>query len=311
MVKPVLDVAVGTVIDPQGRVLLAKRPDDKHQGGLWEFPGGKIESGETVEHALAREFREEVAIEIRSSEPLITIHHDYPDLSVRLHVRRIERFEGEAHGREGQPIEWAALSELHRFSFPVANRPIIAALRLPSCYAILDDRDGSLLANLEKILAKGVRLIQLRLKTLSAREAAEFAGHARFLCHRHDAALLINSDVPGAQGLALDGVHLTGRALMALTARPRIDGWLAASCHNEAELRHAEKIGVDFAVLAPVLPTATHPGAETLGWDGFEALVENTNIPVYGLGGLTQGDLASVKALGGQGIAGIRAFLDR
>ncbi|GAB4278564.1 MAG: Nudix family hydrolase [Methylomicrobium sp.] len=308
--RAIVHVAVGAVVDRQRRVLLAKRPDGKHQGGLWEFPGGKIEPGETVEQALQREFREEVGIDIRASEPLITIHHDYPDLSVRLHVRRIERFSGLAHGREGQPIEWAAFEALSQYAFPAANRPIVSALRLPPFYAILDDRDPARLwLNFEKMLDNGIELIQLRLKLLSQRDAAEFVERARKHGKNRNVALLVNSAVPGALSSNSDGVHLTSRDLMRLNERPTCNGWLAASCHNEAELRHAEKIGVDFAVLAPVLPTETHPNAPTLGWQSFGALVENANIPVYGLGGLTRGDLTKVKESGGQGVAGIRAFL--
>lgn len=308
--KSVLEVAVGAVVDRQGRVLIAKRPDNKHQGGLWEFPGGKIEPGETQRQALDRELHEELAIEVRTAAPLITIHHDYPDLSVRLKVWRVDRFEGVPHGREGQSVAWVAPADLQNYSFPAANRPIVTALRLPPFYAILDDRyPSALCSNLHKILANGIKLIQLRLKIVTAEEAAEFIARIIPLCRRHGASLLLNSAVSGVEASAVDGMHLTGRDLMALHERPTCDGWLAASCHNEAELRHAESIGVDFAVLAPVLPTATHPGAEILGWQGFTALAETANIPVFGLGGLVAGDLARVRKAGGQGVAGIRAFI--
>ncbi|PKM34125.1 MAG: DNA mismatch repair protein MutT [Gammaproteobacteria bacterium HGW-Gammaproteobacteria-10] len=308
--QSVLEVAVGAVVDRNGKVLIAKRPDDKHQGGLWEFPGGKIEPGETQRRALDRELHEELAIDVKTATPLITIHHDYPDLSVRLKVWRIDRFEGDPHGREGQAVEWVAPTDLQNYSFPAANRPIVTALRLPPFYAILDDSTPSALcSNLNKILANGVTLIQLRLKTLTTGEAAEFIARSIPLCRRHGASLLLNSAVSGVEASAVDGLHLTGRDLMAFGERPDCQGWLAASCHNEAELRHAESIGVDFAVLAPVLPTATHPGADILGWQGFKKLAETANIPVFGLGGLSAGDLARVREAGGQGVAGIRAFI--
>ena len=256
--KSVLEVAVGAVVNRHGKVLIAKRPDDKHQGGLWEFPGGKIEPGETQRQALDRELHEELAIDVRTA----------------------------------------------------ANRPIVTALRLPPFYAILDDSPPSaLFSNLQAILANGIQLIQLRLKTLTAGEAAEFIARIIPLCRRYGASLLLNSAVSGVEASAVDGMHLTGRDLMMLRERPDCQGWLAASCHNEAELRHAETVGVDFAVLAPVLPTATHPGARILGWQGFTALAETANIPVFGLGGLVAGDLARVREAGGQGVAGIRAFI--
>ncbi|WP_431067228.1 Nudix family hydrolase [Methylotuvimicrobium sp.] len=311
LMKSVLEVAVGVVVDRSGKVLIAKRPDDKHQGGLWEFPGGKIEPGETQRQALDRELHEELAIDVKTATPLITIHHDYPDLSVRLKVWRIDRFEGDPHGREGQAVEWVAPADLQNYSFPAANRPIVTALRLPPFYAILDDSTPSaLFSNLKTILANGIKLIQLRLKKVTAGEAAEFIARILPLCRRHGASVLLNSAVSGIEASAIDGIHLTGKDLMALRERPDCQGWLAASCHNEAELRHAETVGVDFAVLAPVLPTATHPGARILGWQGFTALAETANIPVYGLGGLATGDLARIREAGGQGVAGIRAFIE-
>lgn len=311
LMKSILEVAVGAVVDRHGKVLIAKRPDDKHQGGLWEFPGGKIEPGETQRQALDRELHEELAINVKTATPLITIHHDYPDLSVRLKVWRIDRFEGDPHGREGQAVEWVASTDLQNYSFPAANRPIVTALRLPPFYAILDDSTPSaLFSNLKTILANGIKLIQLRLKKVTAGEAAEFIARILPICRRHGASVLLNSAVSGIEASAVDGMHLTGRDLMALRERPDSQGWLAASCHNEAELRHAETVGVDFAVLAPVLPTATHPGARILGWQGFTALAETANIPVYGLGGLAKDDLARVREAGGQGVAGIRAFIE-
>lgn len=308
--KSVLEVVVGAVVDRHGKVLIAKRPDDKHQGGLWEFPGGKIEPGETQRQALDRELHEELAIDVQTATPLITIHHDYPDLSVSLKVWRVDGFEGAPHGREGQAVEWVESADLRKYSFPAANRPIVTALRLPPYYAILDDSiPSALFSNLQTILTNGIKLIQLRLKKVTAGEAAEFIARILPLCRRHGASLLLNSAVSGVEACAVDGIHLTGRDLMALRERPDCQGWLAASCHNKTELRHAETVGVDFAVLAPVLPTVTHPGARILGWQGFTALAETANIPVFGLGGLSVGDLARVREAGGQGVAGIRAFI--
>ena len=308
--KKVLQVAVGVIKNTQGEILIALRDRSAHQGGLWEFPGGKIEQDETVEKALTRELKEELDIDVEAALPLITINHDYADLSVRLKVWSVERFLGQAKSCEGQPLKWVKPCELEYFSFPEANLPIISAVRLPPYYAILDDRDEAiLLTNLEAILAKGVKLIQARLKSLSAERAAEFIERAYPLCRQAGASLLINSSVQGCELLSADGIHLTSRHLMALPERPKMSGWVAASCHNEVELQKAQKLGVDFVVLAPVLPTATHPGAEHLGWERFSELVEQVNMPVYALGGLSLDNLAEVRCRGGQGIAGIRGFL--
>jgi 8-oxo-dGTP diphosphatase len=120
--------AVGVVRDSAGRVLISRRRADAHQGGLWEFPGGKVEDGETVPQALARELEEELGIRIGPGEALLAINHDYGDKQVLLDVWLVDEFSGSAQGREGQPLVWAALRELEQYAFPAANTPIIAAL---------------------------------------------------------------------------------------------------------------------------------------------------------------------------------------
>ncbi|QYJ97304.1 8-oxo-dGTP diphosphatase MutT [Shewanella alkalitolerans] len=121
-------VAVGIVFDEQEQILLAKRPDHLHQGGKWEFPGGKVESGETTSQALIRELREEVAIKVTSTSPLMAISHDYPDKQVYLDIHTVKSFSGEAQGLEGQEVKWARLDELEDYDFPEANTPIIEKL---------------------------------------------------------------------------------------------------------------------------------------------------------------------------------------
>lgn len=305
-----LHVAVGVIKDVAGNVLISQRPDNVHQGGLWEFPGGKVEAGESVVHTLRRELLEELGISVERSEPLIKIHHHYHDLSVLLDVWLVEKFSGVAKGLEGQAIRWITTNELANYDFPAANLPIIHAAQLPSFYAILDDADPVVLINnLNKILAKGIQLVQVRIKNLSALAVEEFVSQALPLCRQHNAQILLNSAVKNALKFNHVGLHLTSHDLMQLTARPETKGWLAASCHNLAQLRQAEKIGVDFAVLAPVLKTQTHPAALTLGWEQFARLVAEVNIPVYALGGVSCEDKTTAVALGGQGVAGIRTFL--
>jgi 8-oxo-dGTP diphosphatase len=138
----------------------------------------------------------------------------------------------------------------------------------------------------------------------------QFIGQAYPLCKKHGALLLINSAVKNAAYFVVDGIHLTSRDLMASFKRPENKLWVAASCHNLYELQHAQIIGVDFVVLAPVLATKTHPEKEPLGWMQFEKLVSQVNLPVYALGGLSETHLDSARQTGGQGIAAIRAFLE-
>ncbi len=312
-----LQVAVGVIKNPAGNILISQRHTTLHQGGLWEFPGGKIESAETAEQALVRELKEELDITVTAASPLITVNHRYPDRSVQLKVFLVDQFSGEATGCEGQPFKWVAPSELKHYDFPAANQPIITAAQLPHYYAILDDADETiLLANLQKILKQDIKLIQARLKNMSSASVSTFIEQAKPLCKQHQVTLLVNSAVNCLT--PVDGIHLTSRDLMALrpcsgqafNARPENCKWLAASCHNLEQLQHAEKIGVDFVVLAPILATQTHPGAASLGWEQFAELVAEVNVPVYALGGMTKSSLMTAKHLGAQGIAAIRAFLE-
>jgi 8-oxo-dGTP diphosphatase len=308
--KP-LQVAVGVVKNTDGHVLISLRDESLHQGGLWEFPGGKIEPEETAKQALSRELKEELNIDVITATPLITVKYQYPDLSVQLNVFLVEQFSGDAKSCEGQPFKWVNPAELAKHAFPAANQPIITAVRLPPYYAILDDADESLLlVNLQKILSRGIKLIQLRLKTVRPETVEKFIEQAYPWCKQNRALLLINSGVKNAEDFAVDGIHLTSRHLMASFKRPENRLWVAASCHNLQELQHAHSIGVDFAVLAPVLATKTHPETEPLGWEQFARLVSQVNLPVYALGGLSESGLDRARQGGGQGVAAIRAFLE-
>ena len=125
----VVHVAVGIIVDPAGAVLIARRPEQAHQGGLWEFPGGKVEAGEAVMAALRRELGEELGIELRAAEPLLEVRHAYPDKTVLLDVWRVTAYAGEPHGREGQPLAWRRPADMVDSAFPAADAPIIARLR--------------------------------------------------------------------------------------------------------------------------------------------------------------------------------------
>lgn len=305
-----LHVAVGVIRDHEDRVLLTQRASHVHQGGLWEFPGGKLAAGENVVQALQRELREEVGIEVRVARPLIKIKHRYPDLQVLLDVWSISAFDGIATAREGQAMRWVEPQFLSSYAFPAANLPIITATRLPDRYAILEgNNESQVLQNLNNIIKKGVSLLQLRIKSLPPKDVHALYPIVQSECDQHKITLMINSDLPLSDTKA-SGIHLSSRALMRASRRPPAYEWVAASCHNLMELQHAESIGLDFAVLAPVLPTPTHPNARPLGWENLARLIEHVNIPVFALGGLKTSDLARVIEAGGQGIAGISTFLE-
>jgi 8-oxo-dGTP diphosphatase len=303
-----LSIVIGIVKNAAGEIFITRRHTNLHQGGLWEFAGGKVETGESLQTALARELKEEIGIDVIEAVPLIQLKHDYSDRTVELNVFLITDYKGEAKSLLGQESAWVKVGDLENYPFPAANKTILTALRLPPCYAILNDSSNNLLAKLTHLLAQNIKLIQARLKNLTAEQAYEFLTIAYPLCQIHGALLLVNSSAAGEYKTHCDGIHLTSRDLLALKKRPKNLRWLSASCHNVEELRHAEKMGVDFAVLAPVLPTKTHPETVPLGWNTFSEWVKECNIPVYALGGVNQADLHTAKTHGAQGIAGIRAF---
>lgn len=124
----VVHVAVGVILDPRRHILLTRRSQDAHQGGLWEFPGGKVEAGESLRDALSRELAEELDIRIGRTEPLLEVRHDYADKSVFLDVHVVWDFDGEARGMEQQPLAWVSAGQLRSYHFPAANEPIVEAV---------------------------------------------------------------------------------------------------------------------------------------------------------------------------------------
>jgi 8-oxo-dGTP diphosphatase len=304
-----IHVAAAVIVNRAGEVLLALRPKEKHQGGLWEFPGGKVEPGEEVLAALQRELQEELGIAVSQARPLIRVQHRYPDKAVLLDVWRVEGFEGAPHGCEGQPIEWVAPEALPLRPFPAANLPIVTAARLPECYLITPEpQDQSeFLQRLALALQGGIRLVQLRAKSLDESAYKALARQAVALCHHHGALLLLNGAPEWVAEVGADGIQLSSSLLSTLQARPLgADKWVAASCHNALELQHALAIGVDFALLSPVKPTQSHPGMAALGWSQMQALIDPLPIPVYALGGMARSDLKDAFNYGAQGIAAIR-----
>ena len=310
--REAIHVTAAALTDGAGRVLISRRPDGVHQGGLWEFPGGKVEPKETPLVALARELDEELGITLRHARPLIQVRHEYGDRTIWLDVWRVESWSGEPRGREGQAIRWAPPKSLDRSLFPAADGPIITALMLPPVYLITpepgDDRQG-FLKTLASCVRSGVRLVQLRAKRLEPHPYRALARQALALCEDRGATLLLNTDPDLAIDLGAHGVHLTGKRLLRHSCRP-LDNerWVAASCHDERELAHACRIGVDFVVLSPVRFTTSHPVSRPLGWARFQALVGDATVPVYALGGMDTGDLLTAWAHGGQGVACISAL---
>jgi 8-oxo-dGTP diphosphatase len=305
-----LEVVAAVLRDARGRVLLARRAAGREHAGLWEFPGGKREPGESALAALARELDEELGVRLLGASPLWRVPWPGGRRPIVLDAWDVS-FDGTPEAREHDALAWVQPSELHRHAMPPADGPIAAALRLPRTCAITpDDIDPAALASAAlRAIARGARMVQLRAPRLPTEALRDVA--ARVLPHaRRSGALLLANGVPSlVADPGLDGVHLSAAEWRA-HGRPDVPpgALVGVSCHDEPELARAREGGADFVLLGPVLPTATHPGRAALGWDAFGALARTSALPVFALGGLSPGDLAAARDAGAFGVAGIRAF---
>lgn len=307
-----IHVAVAVIRNEANQVFITLRPDHVHQGGLWEFPGGKVETGESVYDALVREIHEENGININRAQPLIKIPFRYPDKHVLLDVWEVLEFSGTAHGKEGQECRWTDIDRLNQFSFPPANEAIIKAVRLPTVYLITPepgtDRD-KFITQLSARLSTGIDMIQFRAKQFSRESFVSLAKTVVDLCHQYQTKVMLNGAPELLSEIPADGIHLTSERLMRLNDRPLPNELLmAASCHTLNEIEQANRVGVDFIVLAPIKKTASHPAAQPLGWTKFAEWTEQAVMPVYALGGMAQADITISRQNGGQGIAGISSL---
>ena len=306
--KKLTEVAAAVMLREDGSFLLGQRAANTFYPGYWEFPGGKVEAGETPRDALLRELHEELSIEVTEATPWIVREHVYEHAHVRLHFFRVTAWRGELHDRVHAALIWQRPGELTVAPLLPANAPVLAALQLPARYGITHAWQigaTAQLAALESALLKGLRLVQLREQSMPALQRQTFTRAAVGLCHVHGARVLINRDSALALASSADGVHLSARQLMTLHERPAL-ALVAASCHDRKELEHAASLGLDFVVLGPVKPTSTHPGQAGMGWEAFGKLSAGLPLPVYALGGMTAEDSATAEAHGAQGIAAIR-----
>ncbi|HYF59866.1 MAG TPA: Nudix family hydrolase [Burkholderiaceae bacterium] len=312
----IVDVAVGVVLRDDGAVLIGQRVPGKPYAGWWEFPGGKLEAGESVADALARELHEELGLDAVESEPWVVRGHAYPHATVRLFFRRVRRWRGEPQSREGQALVWRPADAIDVAPLlPAAIAPI-GWLRLPATYRIscaaelgVAAWEAALHRELDALAAaspRGAMLLQLREPALPPAEFERLFARVRALRETRPLQVVVSSRHPASFARAVDGVHLTGRDLLAARERPR-GRWVGASCHDRDGLEAAGALGCDFATMGPVRPTASHPGAPGIGFDGLAAAIGTTPVPVYALGGLAPADLERARAAGAHGVAAMRA----
>ena len=311
----IVEVAAAVMLRADGReFLLAQRPEGKVYAGYWEFPGGKVEPGETVRQALIRELQEELGITVTACSPWLTRQFTYPHATVRLNFWRVSAWDGEigiTAPLEHSAVEWQRTGEAASVA-PIlpANDPILKALSLPTTMAItMAESEGTerQLERLEDALNAGLRLVQVRDKKLPPAQRLWFAETVRQLARSHGALVVINDDEELARGIGADGIHLSAARLAACQQRPDFT-WVGASCHNAAEITRAGELGFDYALLGPVLPTLTHPESSGIGWAEFENLLAGNTLPVFALGGMKPEFMTEAQGHGAHGLALMRGW---
>ena len=299
-IKPI-EVVAAVIRDADGKILIAKRSSDKHQGNKWEFPGGKVERGESRWSALFRELNEELGIEIGHSSRLISIYHEYADKSIYLDVYEVTQWLGEAVGKEGQPIEWVSPDNLKQFEFPAANAPIIEAVCLPKLIKVLKPHADfeSFKQQVTNSLKTGYRLLMYSPEREAAYMEPEHLGWLLDMASEYSAEVLLQS--PPALVRSDYSLHFSAKELLHLTEKP-LAKRVSASCHSPGELFKAQRLGLDFVIIEPVLTRSVETGVDALGWPKFQSLANRINIPAYAAGGLSGKDLELAREYGAQGI---------
>ena len=306
-----IHVVVAIITNQKKQTLISLRSVDAHQGGLWEFPGGKLEEGEFALDALKREIYEELNVSIKEASPFKMISHQYPDKKVLLDIWKVESYTGKPQGAEGQQIKWQLIAELNAKEFPAANREIIQALKLPERYMITGSYDNTedFKSKLDSSLKNGISLVQLRCKKASETEYKKLVKIATSLCDLYSATLLLNTTLDIFSATNANGLHLSSQMLHSFQTRP-IDNelLLSVSCHTAQEIIIAKQLEADIILLSPVKETKSHPDVKGIGWGKFTEISSNIDVPVYALGGMKESDLDDAKSSGAQGVAAISSF---
>ena len=308
--KKIVHVAAAVITRPDGSVLLGQRAPDTFYPGYWEFPGGKVEPGETPRDALIRELDEELGMQVEVAYPWITREHVYEHAHVSLHFFEVSAWRGEIHDRVHSALSWQQADAMDVGPMLPANGPILKALRLPRLFGITHAGEIGIdaqLARLDAALASDLRLVQIREPALPEAQRTSFARAVVERCHAVGALAVLNGDPALARSIGADGLHLTAHSLASAAARPDFE-WVGASCHTRADLEKAAALELDYALLGAVQPTLSHPERSALGWPAFTEMIARLPLPVFALGGMGAGDLSTAKTSGAHGVAGIRAF---
>ncbi len=263
--RPVVDVAVGVLRAPDGRVLLAERKAGTDAAGFWELPGGQVDPGESADQAAARELLEEVGVRALELAPWRVYEHDFPAKRVRLHWFHVRRWSGEPHGREGQRVAWVDPTRPTVGPLMPSNELAFATLALPDLVAVarLNPTPGApdeLLARIPSLVADGLRLLIVRAPELAPAQRVQLTRRLRERRRGTGLRLVLSGTALEARQAGACGLHSTAAALAGLRERPPTRLW-AVSAHNARDLERASALGAEVALVSPVLPTASHPTA--------------------------------------------------
>lgn len=307
--RPFLRVACGVLRRADGRLLLAQRPPGKVAAGRWEFPGGKLEPGESALQALHRELHEELGVRVESARRLRRFRHAYSDRDVELDTWLVERFAGEPEGREAQALRWLLPSQVADLDCLPTVAPILAGYALPAQYLFTaSDQPAQRLLQAVAQLPSGL-LLRLRQPQLSDADYATLAASMLPMARNRGVRLVLDRQPAMVSQLGADGWHASEAVMSALQRRPLPAEVLTlASVHSLSSAQMAEQKGFDAVVLGQVAATPSHPGEATLGWAGFADIAQRLQCPVFAIGGMRAELLGDAREAFAHGVAGIRGF---
>jgi 8-oxo-dGTP diphosphatase len=306
--NPRVEVVAGVIRRADSKILLSLRHKDAHQGGLWEFPGGKREPNESRFATLKRELHEELGITIHRATPLLRLQYEYPTKAVELDTWEVSHWDGAESGREGQQIVWVPPSQLHKYSFPAANEPIIRAASLPRILltrSLSAANDAFPVEQFKSRTSAGLgNCLQFSASVPArSRKVRIIAGVE--LCREIGTKLLFIDEAIGERGIVSKTQALNFYDL----GDHHRDIFVGVVCKETHELRRAELNGADFGIVLAQNFDNRRVGLSGIEWTELENLVQRTNIPVYIKGDFDEIDLARAISAGCQGIALHRSFL--
>ena len=310
-----LHVAIAVIYNEKSEILIQQRSRNVPMAGLWEFPGGKVEHGESPKMALRRELQEELGITLRQAKFFFNFNFQYPDQTICFHVFKVEGFENTPSSNEGQAFHWQAVDDLPLDSMPLANQTIVQSMQLQTQYMIADQDvyAEQLEQQIKKQVSLGIRLIQLRAKSLSKEHYLKLLSKVQEWVADKEVKLILNCPLNWLTAEQWPQSHLSSKELQLAYVKQQLGEkheYFSASVHNEDEINMANALSIRCVLLGPVLRTPTHSACEPIAWAGFQRLTNMSNWPVFALGGMTADQLTVAQAHAGHGIAGIRAFTE-